>query len=126
MPSKTIGEFINSTENVWGIDIIANIVKVNDVGEDRPCTRCGQGALYRDLEIEDDTGSCNVRIKLGRNISNDSIKSLDDKKRIKLIGFGWLEKYKRLSSLANEKFPENSSKILVDDEIDRDDALDRL
>ena len=89
MSLKTIGEFINSTENVWGIDIIANIVKVNDVSKAIPCSRCGQDALSRDLEIEDGTGSCNVRIKLGRNISNDYIKSLDDKKRIKLIGFGW-------------------------------------
>ena len=126
MPSKKIGDFNNSTENEWGIDVIANIVKVNDVGEDRTCERCAQKVLYRDLEIEDDTGSCNLRIKIGKNISNEYIKSLDGKKRIKLVGVGWLNVQRRLSTIANPKFPDQSSKVLVDDEIERELARDRL
>ena len=126
MPSKKIGDFNNLTENDWGLDVIANIVKVNDVIEDVSCASCGQNALYRDLEIEDDTGSCNLRIKIGKNISNEYIKSLDGKKRIKLIGVGWLGVQRRLSTIVNKKFPDQSSKVLVDDEIERELARDRL
>ena len=112
-----IGEIVDLTENTWGIDIQdAVIVELGDLQFDKWNTnKTGKEMAYRDLEIEDDTGKCDLRVKTGA-VSNEYINSIKAESRIKLVNVGWLINQKRLTTMKS-RFA--ASDIMLDDEIDQ-------
>ena len=127
MKTKTykIEEILDLTENNWGIDIQeAVVVNAEKLTFDKFATykSKGQEMAYRDLEIEDDTGKCSLRVKTG-SFSNEYINSIKAESRIKLINVGWLVNQKRLTTMKS-RFA--ASDILLDDEIDKDDKIRNL
>ena len=120
MKTKTmkIEEVLKLTENTWGIDIQeALIVKAGKLTFDKFTTykSKGQEMAYKDLEIEDDTSKCGIRVKTGA-LSNEYINSIKVESRIKLVNVGWLVNQKRLTTMKS-RFA--ASDILLDDEIDK-------
>ena len=120
MKTKTykIGELLELTENTWGIDIQeARIVKAGKLTFDKFATykSKGQEMAYKDLEIEDETNKCNIRVKTGA-LSNEYINSIKVESKIKLVNVGWLVNQKRLTTMKS-RFA--ASDILLDDEIDK-------
>ena len=75
----------------------------------------GQEMAYKDLEIEDDTSKCGIRVKPG-GLSNEYINSIKAESRIKFVNVGWLVNQKRLTTMKS-RFA--ASDILLDDEIDK-------
>ena len=126
MKTKTykIGEIVDLTENTWGIDIVeAVIVELGNLEFDKWNTnKTGKEMAYRDLEIEDDTGKCSLRVKTG-SFSNEYINSIKAESRIKLINVGWLVNQKRLTTMKS-RFA--ASDIMLDEEIDKDDKIRNL
>ena len=119
MKTKTykIEELLELTENTWGIDIQdARVVKTGKLTFDKFATykSKGQEMAYKDLEIEDDTAKCDLRVKTGA-VSNEYISSIRVESRIKLTNVGWLVNQKRLTTMKS-RFA--ASDILLDDEID--------
>ena len=120
MKTKTmkIEEVLSLTENTWGIDIQeAVIIKAGKLTFDKFATykSKGQEMAYKDLEIEDDTSKCGIRVKTGA-LSNEYINSIKVESRIKLVNVGWLVNQKRLTTMKS-RFA--ASDILLDDEIDK-------
>ena len=120
MKTKTykIGELLELTENTWGIDIQeAKVVKAGKLTFDKFATykSKGQEMAYKDLEIEDDTSKCVLRVKTGA-VSNEYISSIKAESRIKLVNVGWLINQKRLTTMKS-RFA--ASDIMLDDEIDK-------
>ena len=126
MKTKTykIGEIVDLTENTWGIDIAeAVIIELGDLQFDKWNTnKTGKEMAYRDLEIEDDTGKCSLRVKTG-SFSNEYINSIKAESRIKLINVGWLVNQKRLTTMKS-RFA--ASDIMLDEEIDKDNKIRNL
>ena len=126
MKTKTmkIGDVVNLTENTWGIDIQeAVIVELGDPQFDKWNTnKTGKEMAYRDLEIEDDTGKCSLRVKTG-SFSNEYINSIKAESRIKLINVGWLVNQKRLTTMKS-RFA--ASDIMLDEEIDKHNKIRNL
>ena len=118
MPILKIGEIVILTENTWGIDIVeANIVNIEDIQVDKWNTeQSGTEIIFRDLVIEDETGKCNLRVKMNRSIFKEYIKLLDEKNRIKLVNVGWLINQKRLTTVQGKY---EGSEIMTDDEIEK-------
>ena len=119
MKTKTykIAELLELTENTWGVDIQeARIVKAGKLTFDKFATykSKGQEMAYKDLEIEDDTAKCVLRVKTGA-VSNEYISSIKAESKIKLVNVGWLINQKRLTTMKS-RFA--ASDILLDDEID--------
>ena len=112
-----IGEVLKLTENTWGIDIQeAVVVKAGSLQFDKwSSSKTGKEMAYKDLEIEDDTAKCNVRVKTGA-VSNEYINSIKAESRIKLVNVGWLINQKRLTTMKS-RFA--ASDIMLDDEIDK-------
>ena len=120
MKTKTmnIKDILNLAENTWGIDIQdAKVVKAGKLTFDKFASykSKGQEMAYRDLEIEDDTAKCDLRVKTGA-VSNEYINSIKVENRIKLVNVGWLVKQKRLTTMKS-RFA--ASDILLDEEIDK-------
>ena len=127
MKTKTmkIGDVVELTENTWGIDIQkAVVVSVEKLTFDKFATykSKGQEMAYRDLEIEDDTGKCSLRVKTG-SFSNEYINSIKAESRIKLINVGWLVNQKRLTTMKS-RFA--ASDIMLDEEIDKYNKIRNL
>ena len=126
MKTKTmkIGDVVDLTENTWGIDIQeAVIVELEDLQFDKWNTnKTGKEMAYRDLEIEDDTGKCSLRVKTG-SFSNEYINSIKAESRIKLINVGWLVNQKRLTTMKS-RFA--ASDIMLDEEIDKYNKIRNL
>ena len=126
MKTKTykIGEIVKLTENTWGIDIQeAVIIELGDLQFDKLNTnKTGKEMAYRDLEIEDDTGKCSLRVKTG-SFSNEYINSIKAESRIKLVNVGWLVNQKRLTTMKS-RFA--ASDIMLDEEIDKDNKIRNL
>ena len=119
MKTKTykIKELLELTENTWNIDIQeAKVVKAGKLTFDKFATykSKGQEMAYKDLEIEDDTAKCDLRVKTGA-VSNEYISSIRVESRLKLTNVGWLVNQKRLTTMKS-RFA--ASDILLDDEID--------
>jgi hypothetical protein len=113
-----IGELLELTENTWGIDIQeARVVKAGKLTFDKFATNKskGQEMAYKDLEIEDDTAKCVLRVKTGA-VSNEYISSIKAESRIKLVNVGWLINQTRLTTMKS-RFA--ASDIMLDDEIDK-------
>jgi len=105
-------------ENTWGIDTHeAVVVSAGKLTFDKFATykSKGQEMAYKDLEIEDDTAKCGLRVKTGA-VSNEYISSIKAESRIKLTNVGWLVNQKRLTTMKS-RFA--ASDILLDDEIDK-------
>ena len=120
MKTKTykIEELLELTENTWGIDIEeAVVVSAGKLTFDKFATfkSKGQEMAYKDLEIEDDTAKCGLRVKTGV-VSNEYISSIKAESKIKLINVGWLINQKRLTTMKS-RFA--ASDILLDGEIDK-------
>ena len=120
MKTKTykIEELLELTENTWGIDIEeAVVVSAGKLTFDKFATykSKGQEMAYKDLEIEDDTAKCGLRVKTGA-VSNEYISSIKAESKIKLINVGWLINQKRLTTMKS-RFA--ASDILLDGEIDK-------
>ena len=119
MKTKTmkIGEIVDLTENTWGIDIQDAVnVELGDLQFDKWNTnKTGKEMTYRDLEIEDDTGKCSLRVKTGA-VSNEYINSIKAESRIELVNVGWLVNQKRLTTMKS-RFA--ASDIMLDEEIDQ-------
>ena len=77
--------------------------------------KTGKEMAYRDLEIEDDTGKCSLRVKTGA-VSNEYINSIKAESRIELVNVGWLINQKRLTTMKS-RFA--ASDIMLDEEIDK-------
>ena len=126
MKTKTmkIGDVVDLTENTWGIDIQeAVIVELEDLQFDKWNTnKTGKEMAYRDLEIEDNTGKCSLRVKTG-SFSNEYINSIKAESRIKLINVGWLVNQKRLTTMKS-RFA--ASDIMLDEEIDKYNKIRNL
>ena len=118
MKTKTykIGELAELKENVWGVDIaLAKVVKSGKLQFDKFATykSKGQEMVFKDIEIEDDTGTCAVRVKTGA-LSNEYINTIKLGNKIKLVNVGWLFQQQRLTTMKS-RFA--ASDILLDDEI---------
>ena len=113
-----IEEVLKLTENTWGIDIQeARVVKAGKLTFDKFATykSKGQEMAYKEIEIEDDTAKCVLRVKTGA-VSNEYISSIKVESKIKLVNVGWLINQKRLTTMKS-RFA--ASDILLDDEIDK-------
>jgi len=113
-----IEDVLKLEENTWGIDIQeAVVVSSGKLTFDKFATykSKGQEMTYKDLEIEDDTAKCGLRVKTGA-VSNEYISSIKAQSKIKLINVGWLINQKRLTTMKS-RFA--ASDILLDDEIDK-------
>ena len=119
-----IGGVVDLAENTWGIDIQeAVIVELEDLQFDKWNTnKTGKEMAYRDLEIEDNTGKCSLRVKTG-SFSNEYINSIKAESRIKLINVGWLVNQKRLTTMKS-RFA--ASDIMLDEEIDKHNKIRNL
>ena len=120
MKTKTmkIEGILTLSENTWGIDIQeAKVVKAGKLTFDKFATykSKGQEMAYKDLEIEDDTAKCVLRVKTGA-VSNEYINSIKLESRIRLLNVGWLINQKRLTTMKS-RFA--ASDIMLDDEIDK-------
>ena len=120
MKTKTmkIEDVLNLEENTWGIDIQeAIVISAKKLTFDNFATykSKGQEMAYKDLEIEDDTAICDLRVKTGA-VSNEYINSIKAESRIKLTNVGWLVNQKRLTTMKS-RFA--ASDIMLDDEIDK-------
>ena len=105
-------------ENTWGIDTHEAVgVSAGKLTFDKFATykSKGQEMAYKDLEIEDDTAKCALRVKTGA-VSNEYINLIKVASRIKLINVGWLINQKRLTTMKSRLA---ASDILLDDEIDK-------
>ena len=120
MKTKTmkLEDVLKLEENTWGIDTHeAVVVSAGKLTFDKFATykSKGQEMAYRDLEIEDETDKCNIRVKTGA-LSNEYINSIKAESRIKLVNVGWLVNQKRLTTMKS-RFA--ASDIMLDDEIDQ-------